>query len=111
MHHVIPSNQYHLRNQPDVKFTLDFATLRIQESWVTRATIKRNDQVFRYEVVFSGDFIATKENFTAKMYEDTAVSLIRSQLESLRFVDSRITLRAASGLPITQVPATLDWTD
>lgn len=65
---------------------------------------------FKFEVVFSGTFVASKQNFTQDMYHDTALSLMRSQLESRVYRDTRMHMDVNSGLPRTEVGVSFDWT-
>ena len=111
MHQHQPKDQYSLRNDPLIRFQIELSTQGggVQGA-TTRATISKNDgQKFRYEVTFRGDYCATKANFDAEMYEGTALSLIRGQLESRVYRDTRITLEVNSGLPRTEAGVALKW--
>ena len=103
--------EYTLRNERQKKFTIEAtATGGGTEGAVVRGTVARYDGLkFRYEVVFRGEYAATKANFTDEMYLETGVSLMKSQIESHRHVDTRITLDVGSGLPRTEVGASFDW--
>lgn len=57
---------------------------------------------FRYRVEFSGDFVATKSDFTESMFLGTAVSVATAQLESLRHRSTRLLVHRASGLIDTE---------
>ena len=103
--------EYSLRNERQKKFTIE-ATAKGSgaEGSVVRGQVARYDGLkFRFEVVFRGEYSSTKANFTEEMYLLTGLSLMKSQIESHRHVDTRITLDVASGLPITEVNARLDW--
>jgi hypothetical protein len=116
MHHTLPSDFYQLRNEPEITFRLKLATVETSETVVaTRAEIQRvvfdkdQGQPFKYEVIFRNEFSSSKPNFTLEMYESTAVSVLRSQLESKVFRDTRVVLEKISGLPKTEVGVTFDW--
>ena len=111
MHQHQPKDQYSLRNDPLIRFQIELSTQGGgTEGASTRAVISKNDgQKFRYEVNFRGDYCATKANFDTQMYEDTALSHIRCQLESRVYRDTRITLEVNSGLPRTEADAVLKW--
>lgn len=102
---------YALRNQPDQVFHI-YAEGRGEGSSgaVVRARVTGPGGAdFRYEVVFTGEFAASKGNFTEEMYLLTGVALVKSQIESYVWRDSRITVLRNSGLPATEVGASLDW--
>ena len=74
------------------------------EGAVARADICRNDGLkFSYEVRFQGEYSASKANFDTEMYLETALSLVKSQIESHRLEDSEIVVEVNSGLPRTRV--------
>lgn len=112
-HHALPPrDRYALRNDPGTTFSIQSsATGEGEEGSTVRALIKRNSDglTFRYEVVFAAEYAGTKKNFTADMYHETALSVIRSQLESHVYRDTRITLQVNSGLPRTEVGVALNW--
>ena len=115
MHHALPADSYHLRNEPEIGFRLKLNTLKESDHVATRAEIQRTlsdqdqGQPFKYEIVFRNDFSSSKPNFTLEMYESTALSLVRSQLESKVFRDTRVILEKFSGLPKTEVGVAFDW--
>ena len=111
MHQHQPKDRYSLRNEPRINFRIELSTAGGGvEGATTRATISKNDgQNFRYEVTFRGEYCSTKANFNTQMYEDTALSLIRCQLESRVYRDTRITLEVNSGLPRTETDVSLKW--
>lgn len=111
MHQPQARDRYHLRNDAQITFKIELSTQgKGVEGATTRATIHKNDgQNFRYEVVFRGDYCQTKGNFDERMYEDTALSLVRCQLESRVYKDTRITLEVNSGLPRTETGVSLNW--
>lgn len=104
-------DEYSLRNEREKKFVIEAkAEGEGAGGSVVRATVSRYDGLkFRYEVVFRGEYASTKANFTEEMYLLTGLSLVKSQIESHRHVDTRIVLDVNSGLPITEVGAKLDW--
>ena len=111
MHQHQARDQYSLRNEPKVSFLFKVATegSGIQGA-TTKASITQNDgRSFCYEVVFRGEYCQTKANFSSSMYEDAALDLIRSQLESGLYQDTRILLEVNSGLPRTEVGVSLNW--
>jgi len=110
--HVLPPrDRYQLRNDPTATFQLESsAEGRGTDGCVVRIAITRHDgHGFRYEVVFSGDYVESKPNFTAEMYHETALAVARSQIESHVHRDTRITVQANSGLPRSQVGVHFDW--
>lgn len=77
---------------------------------MVRVAITRHDgHSFRFEVVFSGEYVESKANFTTEMYHETALAVARSQIESHVHRDTRITVAANSGLPRSQVGVQFDW--
>ena len=111
MHQHPARDRYSLRNEPAISFQIELATAGsgIQGA-TTRATITKNDgQKFHYEVIFRGEYCQTKANFSQGMYEDTALALVCSQLESYVHQDTGIVLEVNSGLPRTETAASLNW--
>ena len=91
---------YHLRNEKNVRFTIHASCA----NKVTRARIARNDGLqFQMEVRFEGEYAETKPHFDDEMWLETALSLIKSQIESYRFEDTEIVLSVNSGLPKTKI--------
>ncbi|MGE0488121.1 MAG: hypothetical protein AB7S38_02780 [Vulcanimicrobiota bacterium] len=103
--------EYRLRNEPEKFFKIAASAEGSGAKGATvRATVTRHDNhVFRYEVIFEGDFTSTKQNFNEEMYLGTGLSVVKSQLESHLHQDTRIRIRHASGLMQTEHPAKLDW--
>lgn len=112
-HALPPRDRYSLRNDPKVTFQLHSrAQGHGAQGCVVRVAITRHDgHHFLYEVVFGGDYASSKANFTEDMYHETALSVVRSQLESHIHRNTRITLAVNSGLPRTEVDAALEWTE
>ncbi|HXE72618.1 MAG TPA: hypothetical protein VNO81_08145 [Candidatus Nitrosotenuis sp.] len=108
MHQI--SLDYALRNRPDQVFHIQAEGRGEGSSGaVVRARITGPGGAdFRYEVVFTGEFAASKGNFTEEMYLQTGVALVKSQIESCVWRDSRITVSRNSGLAVTEVGAALD---
>ena len=102
---------YRLRNEPEKHFSIQAkAEGSGKKGSVVRALIKRYDErEFRYEVRFTGPFTETKDNFSADMYLETALNVIRSQLESHRHEDTVIVLEDASGLMHSSPGSKIDW--
>jgi hypothetical protein len=111
-HALPPRDRYALRNDPRATFSIR-STVQGEgaDGSVVRALITRpaDGLTWKIEVVFSGEYAASKPNFTADMYHETALSVLRSQLESQVYRDTRITLHVNSGLPRTEVGAQLGW--
>ncbi len=105
------SVEYRLRNEPEKHFAIEAqAKGGGKKGSVVKALVKRYDErEFRYEVRFGGPFAETKDNFTADMYLETALNVVRSQIESHRHEDTLIVLEAASGLMDSEAGAKLDW--
>ena len=113
VHALPPRDSYKLRNDASVTFQLrSNATGQGSSGCIVRAAITRHDgHSFRYEVVFTGEYASSKSTFSQDMYQDTGLSVIRSQLESHVHRDTRITLEVNSGLPRTEVGVSFDWVD
>ena len=113
VHALPPRDHYKLRNDASVTFQLrSSASGQGAQGCVVRAAVTRNDgHSFRYEVVFTGEYAASKSSFSEDMYHETALSVVRSQLESHVHRDTRITLSVNSGLPRSQVGVSFDWVD
>lgn len=112
--HVLPPrDRYKLRNDDGVTFQLrSSARGSGAEGCVVRVAVERFDgHRFRYEVVFKDDYSSSKPGFTEDMYHETALSVVRSQLESHVHKDTRLTLAVNSGLPRTEVGPAFDWED
>lgn len=105
------SVEYRLRNEPEKHFSIEaHAKGNGKKGSVIKALVKRYDErEFRYEVRFGGPFVETKDNFTAEMYLETALNVVRSQIESHRHEDTLILLEEASGLMESKPGAKLDW--
>ena len=103
--------EYRLRNEPEKQFSIDASAKGSgKKGSVIKALVKRYDErEFRYEVRFGGPFTETKDNFTADMYLETALNVVRSQIESHRHEDTLIVLEEASGLMDSTAGAKLDW--
>lgn len=111
VHHLPPRGHYQLRNDANIRFNLESQAQGCgSEGSLVKILITRNDgEKFRYEVIFRGEYSASKANFTEDMYLETALSVARSQLESRVHQDTRIVLEVNSGLPRTQIGVALDW--
>lgn len=110
-HPLPPRDRYHLRNDPEQTFQL---TSSAQGSGSAGCTVKvlvsrRDGHSFRYEIVFAGEYTASKANFTEEMYHETGLAVARSQIESHVHRDTRIDIEVNSGLPRTRVGAALTW--
>jgi len=107
------TTEYRLRNQPEISFSVRATcTGGGTEGAVARAHVCRVDGLkFRYEVRFQGEFCATKANFDDEMYLETALSLIKSQIESHRYEDSQIVVEVNSGMPRTRLGVKLEGWD
>lgn len=103
-HHVQDPNSYSLRNQPQRTFAISSKVEHADsEGAAIVAEIREGAKTpFTYRVEFSGAFTSTKGDFDAEMYLQTALSLIRSQLESLRHQSTLLRVHRASGLVETQ---------
>ena len=103
-HHAQDPNSYTLRNQPQRKFAISSKVEHADsQGAVVVAEIQEGaNDPFLYRVEFSGDFTSTKEDFDADMYLQTALSLVRSQLESLRHRPTLLRVQHASGLVHTE---------
>ena len=111
VHALPPRDRYKLRNDSRVTFQLSSsATGKGTDGCRVRIAVVRFDgHRFHYEVVFAGEYAASKPEFDADMYHETALSIVRSQLESHVHRDTRITLSVNSGLPRTEVDVSFDW--
>lgn len=104
--------EHRLRNEPLRRYAIQAAPhSHGPDGTVIRAHVTGPDgNTFRYEVVFGGDYIATKRDFDAEMYLHMALSIVRGQIESHEHGDTRIAITRESGLMDSQ-PATFDWTE
>lgn len=105
------ASQYRLRNEPQKTFSVEASAEGAGASGsVVRATVTRYDGLcFHYEIVFEGEFSASKPNFTEEMYLETALSIVHSQIESHVHRDTRMSVHEESGLMRTEPGAALDW--
>ena len=112
-HALPPRDSYQLRNDANATFQLrSSAAGSGGEGCVVKAAVTRFDgHTFRYEIVFCGEYAASKANFSQDMYHETGLSVVRSQLESHVHRDTRIRLEVNSGLPRSEVGASFDWVD
>lgn len=112
-HALPPRDRYQLRNDASVTFTLrSSAQGSGVDGCVVRVAVTRFDgHSFRYEIVFRGEYSASKPNFSEDMYHETGLSVARSQLESHVHRDTRIRLEVNSGLPRSEVGVSFDWVD
>lgn len=112
-HALPPRDRYHLRNDASVTFQLrSSATGSGADGCVVKVAITRHDgHAFKYEIVFRGEYAASKPNFTADMYHETGLSVVRSQLESHVHKDTRVSLEVNSGLPRSEVGVALNWNE
>jgi hypothetical protein len=111
-HPLPPRDRYALRNDPNDRFKIRSSASGEGVAGSTmraKVTRERDGLTFRVEVVFQGEYASTKANFTTDMYHETALSILRSQLESHVYRDTRVTLEVNSGLPRTQVGVQLGW--
>jgi hypothetical protein len=113
VHALPPRDRYQLRNDAQVTFQLrSSASGEGAQGCQVRVAVTRHDgHSFRYEVVFADEYAASKPGFSQDMYLETALSVVRSQLESHVHRDTRITLSVNSGLPRSQVGVSFDWVD
>jgi hypothetical protein len=99
---AMPSLQtvYKLRNHPQRAFRIEAAVEAAGNSGATvTATVREGDgEPFTYVVEFSGEFVASKSNFDPEMYLHTAISVVQSQLESLKHGSTLLRVHRASGL-------------
>jgi hypothetical protein len=98
--------QYSLRNDSKEVFTIKAEVTEEYETGAQGATItaKISHQTikpFTFVVEFGGDFVKTKSNFTPEMYLHTAISIVESQIESKKYVDTRLKVSKDSGLTET----------
>lgn len=95
---------YKLRNHPERSFSINAAIERAGQDGATIvAEIQEGRrEPFTYKVEFSGPFVETKKDFDGEMYLHTALSLVCSQIESLRHVPTLLRVRSASGLVQTE---------
>jgi hypothetical protein len=110
-HALPPRDRYQLRNDAKVTFEMrSSATGSGLDGCVVKVAVTRHDgHKFRYEIVFRGEYSASKPGFTEDMYHETGLSVVRSQLESHVHRDTRICLEVNSGLPRSEVGASFDW--
>lgn len=110
-HALPPRDRYQLRNDAKVTFEMRSSAVGSGiEGCVVKVAVTRHDgHKFRYEIVFRGEYAASKASFSEDMYLETGLSVVRSQLESHVHRDTRICLEVNSGLPRTEVGASLDW--
>ena len=110
-HALPPRDRYQLRNDARISFQLrSSATGSGIQGCVVKVAVTRFDgHSFKYEIVFCGEYAASKPNFSEDMYHETALSVVRSQLESHVHKDTRIRLEVNSGLPRSEVGAKLEW--
>ncbi len=95
---------YKLRNHPARKFSIAASvTEERADGAVISATIKEEGKSaeFTYVVEFGGAFTETKRHFTGEMYLHTALSLMQSQLESLKHRSTLMKVYRTSGLTET----------
>ncbi len=106
---VTKKMRYQLRNDKSAAFKIEARGEGGGQSGATvRARIESEaGDAFTYEVVFKGDFVKTKADFTEEMYVLTALSVVQSQLESMVHQDTRLVVEQASGL-ITTSPLQVD---
>lgn len=92
---------YKLRNHPGRAFTIDASVTKQGAdgaSITAQIAEMGGKEPFIYVVEFSGGFASTKPNFDGEMYLHTAISVMRSQLESLQHRSTRLRVHRASGL-------------
>lgn len=98
--------QYSLRNDSQEVFDIKAEVTKEYDSGDKGAEITARishpaKKPFTYVVTFGGDFVKTKKNFTPEMYLHTAVSIVESQIESKRHVDTMLRVHRDSGLTET----------
>jgi hypothetical protein len=91
---------YKLRNHPARAFTIDASITHADSDGavITAQVTEQGKEAFTYVVEFSDGFTATKGNFDGEMYLHTAISVVQSQIESLRHGSTRLRVHRASGL-------------
>lgn len=99
--------QYSLRNDSKQTFTIKAEVSKANPSGdqgaeITATIYHKSKLPFTYVVEFGGDFVKTKKNFTPEMYLHTAISIVESQIESKRHVDTLLSVHKASGLTETR---------
>ena len=100
--------KYSLRNDEAHAFDIEAEVTKSGKTGDKGAEITAHirggpDLNFSYVVEFGGDFVKTKENFTPEMYLLTALSIIESQLESKRYLDTKLSVLNDSGLTLTDL--------
>jgi hypothetical protein len=98
--------QYSLRNDSKEVFTIKAEVTKEHKTGdkggeITAKISHPNIETFTFVVEFGGDFVKTKKNFTPEMFLHTAVSIVESQIESKRYVDTALKVHKASGLTET----------
>ena len=98
--------QYRLRNDSKEVFQIEASVTREHKSGdqgaeITGTITHRAKKPFKYVVEFGGEFTKTKKNFTPEMYLHTAISIMESQIESKKHVDTRLWVHKDSGLTET----------
>ena len=99
--------QYRLRNDKQSVYQIEASVTKSGKSGLDGAEITGTIQSpggskFTYLVEFGGDFVVTKENFTPEMFLHTAISIMESQIESKRHVDTWLQVYRHSGLTETR---------
>ena len=98
--------QYSLRNDKSDTFQISAGVSKSYSSGEQGAEITADvchptHGEFKYVVEFGGEFTKTKMNFTPEMYLHTAISIVQSQIESKKYVDTRLRVHRDSGLTET----------
>lgn len=91
---------YRLRNHPGRSFTIDASVSKEGKdgTTVTAQIAEGEGAPFTYVVEFTEEFISSKADFDGEMYLHTAVSVIQSQIESLKHRSTKLRVHRASGL-------------
>ena len=98
--------QYSLRNDSKEVFSIQAEVTKEykkgdQGAEITAKISHPDHEPFTYVVEFSGDFVKTKKNFTPEMYLHTAISIVESQIESKKYVNTQLRVHKHSGLTET----------
>ena len=103
----IVEQKYSLRNEPEKVFSVCAKILKEVSDKEPGAEIEariesESGQSFTYLVEFGDEFVSTKKDFTSEMYLHTALSIVKSQLESKVHRDTWFYLHRDSGLVQTR---------
>lgn len=98
--------QYSLRNDAQEVFTIEAFVSKSNKSGdegaeITAKISHPTVDPFTFVVEFGGEFVKTKANFTPEMFLHTAISIVESQIESKKYLDTRLKVHKDSGLTET----------